>query len=186
MDITVDSLARLPQRVLAELANYRYRVFVERLGWELNTENELEVDQFDCDDTIYIIARDDHGKVIGCARLLPTVGPYLLGDVFPQLLNGLPIPRRADVWELSRFAAVELDAEGSHPFGGQFSSPTALSLFRAALDSAAERGARELITVSPLGVERLLRQAGFAASRMAKPHLVDGHMLFACRIDVRH
>ena len=186
MNITVGSAARLPQRLVNDLACYRYRVFVERLGWPLSVDNGHEVDQFDHDDTVYVVARSDEGRVIGCARLLPTIGPYLLGDVFPQLLSGMPAPRLADVWELSRFAAIDLDAETTDSFSGQFSSPTAIGLLRAALNSAAEWGVRELITVSPLGVERLLRKAGFNASRIAKPCLVDGRPLFACRIHVHH
>ncbi len=184
MNITAGSAARLPQRLIDDLAFYRRRVFVERLGWPLSVENGLEVDQFDHESTVYVVAHSDQGKMIGCARLLPTVGPYLLGDVFPQLLSGMPAPRLADVWELSRFAAIDLDAETTGAFSGQFSSPTAVGLLRAALTLARERGVRELITVSPLGVERLLRKAGFNASRIAEPCLVDGRSLFACRIAV--
>ena len=46
----------------------------------------------------------------------------------------------------------------------------------------ARHGARRFITVSPLGVERLLRIAGFKAHRLAPPTLVDGNPVFACSI----
>ncbi|MDU6100815.1 MAG: acyl-homoserine-lactone synthase AbaI, partial [Acinetobacter sp.] len=79
--------------------NYRYRVFVEYLGWELNCPNNEELDQFDKIDTAYVVAQDRESNIIGCARLLPTTQPYLLGEIFPQLLNGMPIPCSPEIWE---------------------------------------------------------------------------------------
>lgn len=139
-----------PDSLYSQVARYRHRIFVERLGWQLRTENGLELDEFDRPDTVYVVARGEDGGIHGCARLLPTTSPYLLGDVFPQLLNGLPLPSSPEIWELSRFAAV--------------------------------RGAKQLITVSPIGVERLVRRAGFEAHRMGPPMIVDGHPIFACLI----
>jgi acyl homoserine lactone synthase len=53
---------------------------------------------------------NENQEIIGTARLLPTNHSYLLGEVFPQLMNGLTIPDSAEVWELSRFATVDLNA----------------------------------------------------------------------------
>jgi acyl homoserine lactone synthase len=185
MNITVGIPESLPPRLFDDLGCYRHRVFVERMGWQLQAEDGLEFDQFDRADTVYVVARGARGQVVGCARLLPTLRPYLLADVFPQLLHGAPAPRCSTVWELSRFAAVDLDlASAEIGSNAAFSSPAAVRLLRAALNSASERGGRELITVSPLGVERLLRKAGFQADRFAPPCSVQGRSLFACRIAV--
>ncbi|MBL8509853.1 MAG: GNAT family N-acetyltransferase, partial [Chitinimonas sp.] len=89
------------------LARYRHRVFVEKLGWQLKCQDGLEFDQFDRPDTLYVVAQDQDDQVVGGARLLPTTRPYLLGEIFPQLLNGQPVPNSSDIWELSRFAAVD-------------------------------------------------------------------------------
>ncbi len=163
------------------MSRYRYRVFVEKLGWDLRCDGSLEHDQFDREDTLYVIAQSEDGDVVGTARLLPTERPYLLGEVFPQLLNGRPPPSSPDVWELSRFAAVDFRARGSSPLR-QFSSPIAVGLLRASLECAAGRGARRVVTVSPPGVERLLRAAGFDAYRLGTPTIVDGAPIFACSI----
>ncbi len=152
------------------------------LGWELNTQNGLELDQFDHDDTLYVVAQDESGHVNGCARLLPTDQPYLLGDVFPQLLNGLPPPCTPEVWELSRFAAVDF-ANRTVSALGQFSSPIAVGLLQKSIEYAAAHGAKRIITVSPVGVERLLRRAGFRAHRAGPPMVIDGHPIFACWIE---
>lgn len=182
MDIVVGKKKDLDRAQLAALGRYRYRVFVDTLGWELGCEPGAEVDQFDHDDALYLIAHGASGGVVGCARLLPTVQPYLLGEVFPQLLSGERLPGAADTWELSRFAALDLDQPAQGP--QQFSSLIAVELLQAVLRVAAGLGARRLITVSPLGVERLLRRAGFGARRAGPPLQAGAHWLFACWIDV--
>ena len=184
MQFITGQFGRMPGRLTGELASYRHKVFVERLGWQLEVDGELELDQFDRPDTRYVMARDADGDMIGCARLLPTTQPYLLGELFPQLLGGLPVPSSPHIWELSRFAAVDLKADRG-VFSGQFSSPIAVGLLRKAIDCAADNGAHELISVSPLGVERLLRKAGFRSRRIGTPMLAGGQPVFACVISIQ-
>src|ERR1035437_2190235 len=144
----------ISEGLLTKISSYRHKVFVEKLGWDLATHDGAEQDQFDRPDTVYVVSQDDDGHVHGCARLLPTDQPYLLGDVFPQLLNGLPPPCTPDVWELSRFAAVDFNNQTTSALG-QFSSPLAVKLLQESIDCAAAHGAKRLITVSPIGIERL-------------------------------
>lgn len=184
MQILAGNTVNLPEGVFNRVSNYRHRVFVERLGWELNCTDGLELDQFDRPDTVYVVAQDQDECIQGCARLLPTTQSYLLAEVFPQLLNGAPAPKSPDVWELSRFAAVDIN----NPVGStdrQFSSDLAISLLRESIRVAKSKGAKRLITVSPLGVERLLVRAGFKMRRAGPPMLVSGkYPIFACWIDL--
>lgn len=183
MNIVSGNQAELPPRLYTDLGCYRHEVFVELLRWDLSAPEGIEQDQFDRQDTVYVIARDDEGRINGCARLLPTTGPYLLGEVFPELLNGLSPPSSSEVWELSRFAAVDVSDMSASP-RSQLSSPIAVALLRSTIQVAAQLGAKHLITVSPIGVERLLRAAGFLAHRAGPPMVVGGHPLFACWIDI--
>ena len=182
MHVMTGVSGRLPKGLHSKVAIYRHKVFVEQLGWDLRTQDGVEQDQFDRADTVYVVAQNDEGDVFGCARLLPTTRPYLLGDVFPQLFNGLPPPCLPDVWELSRFAAVDFNSRASTL--GQFSSPIAIKLLQESIACAAAHGAKRLITVSPIGVERLLRRAGFHAHRAGPPMIIDGHPIFACWIEI--
>jgi len=182
MDLIAGVQNSLPKGVYSKVCRYRYQVFVERLGWQLPTRHGIELDQFDRLDTVYVVAENDKGDIIGCARLLPTTGPYLLSEVFPQLLNGLPPPRSQEVWELSRFAAMDLEQPVS--IKNQCSSPIAVQLLQESIACAANRGAKRLITVSPVGIERLLHKAGFKAHRAGPPVVVDGHAIVACLIEV--
>lgn len=183
MDVVSGAREMLLPELYSRVAHYRHQVFVERLGWQLQTRDGVELDQFDRPDTVYVIAQDDDRNVVGCARLLPTTRPYLLADVFPQLLNGLPPPSSPEVWELSRFSALDLNKQ-ARSVRGQFDSSIALRLLEESIACAASRGARRLISVSPLGVERLLQRGGFHAHRAGPPTVVDGHPLFACWIEI--
>lgn len=183
MNVVSGDPGALPADIFAKVANYRHKVFVERLGWQLRTRDGAELDQFDRPDTVYVVAQEDGGRIVGCARLLPTTRPYLLGEVFPQLLNGLAPPCSPDVWELSRFAALDFN-DRTIPAPGQFSSPIAITLLEEAVACAAARGAKRLLSVSPIGVERLLQKLGFHAHRAGPPTVVDGHPLVGVWIEL--
>ena len=183
MRIIAGTAHSMPAGLLFEIARYRHRVFVEHLGWQLHTAGRLELDEFDHRDTCYIAAIDAGGAVIGTARLLPTDRPYLLADVFPQLMGDAPLPRSATVWEISRFSAIDPRSPMTSP-ASTFASPLALDILAAAMRMASDAGAQRLISVSPLGIERILRHAGVKAERASAPREVDGHLLFACWISV--
>jgi N-acyl-L-homoserine lactone synthetase len=183
MRVISGASAGLPADVCRRVARYRHRVFVERLGWLLDSEDGAETDQFDRADTVYVAVEDRDGNIAGCARLLPTDQPYLLGDTFPRLLNGMTPPRHPSVWELSRFAAMDFTRPTSSPLPN-FSSPATALLLREVLACAAIRGAKRLITVSPLGLERLIRRLGLCTHRAGPPALMNGQVVFACWIDI--
>ncbi|WP_298431186.1 acyl-homoserine-lactone synthase [Ottowia sp.] len=183
MEIIAGTQTTLPKDTINDLARFRHRVFVEMLGWDLQSRDGLEFDQFDRDDTVYLVARSSD-QIVGTARLLPTHRPYLLGEIFPQLMAREPVPRDPAVWELSRFTAIDLDSMSAGNSMRQFSSPIAVELLHSVLRLAAKHGVQRLITVSPLGIERLLRRAGFLAHRAGPPTIIGGHPIFACWIEV--
>jgi acyl-homoserine lactone synthase len=89
--------------LLAQMHRHRKRVFIDRFGWALpTTEGEFEIDDFDTAAAIYLLALGPDGSVSGSLRLLPTLGPHLLGDIFPLLCTEEP-PRGDGIWEVSRF-----------------------------------------------------------------------------------
>ncbi len=183
MNVTTGKTTTLSSALFTDLSKYRYNVFIETLGWELETKNGEELDQFDRPDTVYLVSQGDDGRVNGCARLLPTDRPYLLGEIFPQLFNGLPVPCSSDVWELSRFAAVDFNKQTTSALS-QFSSEVAVNLLKESIACAAAHGAKRIVTVSPVGIERLLRRAGFRSHRAGPPMIIDGHPIFACWIEI--
>jgi N-acyl-L-homoserine lactone synthetase len=186
MRVVSGQQSSLPAGLYSQVAGYRHKVFVERLGWQLAGTNDRELDQFDRSDTVYVVAQDDDESIFGCARLLPTHRPYLLGEVFPHLMNGAPVPCDPHVWELSRFACTDLNNRGIFTSLKQFSESDTANFMHAVVRSAARHGARQLITVTWLGIERLIRRLGIKAHRAGPPVILDGQPIFACWIDIPH
>lgn len=158
-----------------QLSAYRHKVFVETLGWSLpmSAPNGIELDQFDRPDTRYVVIKDHAGHICGCARLLPTTAPYLLGDIFPQLLNRQAAPNSPDTWEISRFSTFDFN-NSTQSIRGAHVAPNAIALIHQTVEYAKTCGAKRLIAVGSVGIERLLRQAGLKVYRTGAPMLVDG------------
>lgn len=172
---------QLPPQLFEQMGQYRREVFINHLGWELDTINSMELDEFDGPDAVYVCSHDDEGGVNGVARLLPTTGSYLLEKVFPQLWGGKALPHDLKVWELSRFAMVESRATVGMPLH-QASATAAAHLLRQVILTAGMMGARTLVTVSPVGMERLLRLNGFHASRAGTPVMHHDASIVALQI----
>jgi len=173
---------QLPKQQQTELFQYRHKVFVDRLGWDLNTIGEIETDEFDHEQTCYVIAKNSQGSITGCSRLLPTTRPYLLECVFPALLNGISPPKTSDIWELSRFTSMDID-NAFISDNNQMTGKLTKSLLLQSFHIAKQNGAKGVISVSPLGIERLLRSLGIKGHRLGKPMKINGYSLFACYVD---
>lgn len=161
---SVGTRQQLPPQLFEQIGLYRREVFITRLGWELNTVDSMELDEFDGPNAIYVCSRNEAGSVNGVARLLPTTAPYLLEKIFPQLWAGRLLPDDAQVWELSRFAAVDFNEDV--PFTHQASAQHAKIFLQKVVSIATTQGAHDLVTVSPVSIERLLRISGFRVMRM--------------------
>lgn len=173
--------AELGPDLKLQLARYRHKVFIEGLGWPLPSVDGMDRDQFDHAETVYVIATGESGEVAGCGRLLPTDQPYLLGEVFPTLMGGAPLPRTPDVWELSRFAITTPCCE---VLTARQAWENTCSLMAEIVRVAGSYGARRLIAFSVLGNERLLRRMGVNVHRAAPPQMIDGKLTLPFWVEI--
>lgn len=80
----------------------RKKIFVDLLGWDVPVvDGAYEIDQFDDEHAIYVVATNEKGEHEGSIRLLPSRRPHVLGSIFPELCDGA-IPVGENVFELSR------------------------------------------------------------------------------------
>jgi len=174
---------RFGQSVLLDMFAFRHEVFYRKLGWEVQTRYQLEYDEFDDMDPVYMVAEDDGGEIEGCWRLLPTVGPYMLRDTFPQLLRGESAPGDSHVWELSRFAVATCEdaAVKQAPL-----NDVTLEMIRKVYDFAVSHGIREYVTVTSVALERLLKRTGLPIRRFGdgKAQKVGKVLTVACHVDI--
>ena len=88
--------------LLRDLFVKRYELFVEGRGWRsLARSDHLDIDQYDDDQTTYVI-KQIGGTIVGGARLRPTVLRHMLKDVFGDLCDGGSPPVGPTVYECSR------------------------------------------------------------------------------------
>jgi acyl homoserine lactone synthase len=152
---------------IAAMHRLRYRVFYERLGWDVMASGGMEVDEYDVQSPLYILNTFEDGQLGGCVRLLPTTGPYMLRDTFPTLAGDQPMPCTPTVWEASRFAV-----ESPRRAGSKALSPVTAELFAAMVELGLIRGLNRIAAVVDVRMERILRMAGWPLQRFAPPQAV--------------
>ncbi|WP_196222196.1 MULTISPECIES: acyl-homoserine-lactone synthase [Burkholderia cepacia complex] len=171
--IIAGRLSDLPLELRDGLGAFRYDVFVRRLRWPLPDvkENEtIEWDHFDGETTIQIVeltsaGQTSEGQVCGCARLMPTIAPYLLRELLPRSSN-LDFPSSPTVWELSRFAS------------------SGMQLFPYVMAVAASLGATRIIGAVTHAIARLYRRFGLDLQYIG-PHPETATSPFVvCAIDL--
>jgi acyl homoserine lactone synthase len=158
MILTIDALNMHKfQPLLDDMYRLRARVFGGRLGWEVNIEDDMEIDQFDRLDPAYIIGLDDDMNVISCARVLQTTGPHMLSDVFQAILDGEPPLRSPSIWESTRFCVdtQRLKRETS----GTTVSKATCELMIGILEYAQSAGIQDIITVIDPVMDRVLKRS---------------------------
>ncbi|NLP60727.1 acyl-homoserine-lactone synthase [Paraburkholderia sacchari] len=161
-----------------EMYRLRARVFRDRMGWDIPTIAGMEIDGYDALGPHYMLIQDNDGKVRGCWRLMPTEGPNMLRDTFPQLLHGQAAPAGRHIWELSRFA---IESGNDHAFG--FADVTMHAIH--SLVSFADRmGISRYVTVTTTPIERLLRRTGIEVSRLGAPVRIGVENAVALEISV--
>lgn len=158
--------AQIDGALIDAVYRLRHRVFKERLNWDVHSVDGREVDEFDDENTVYVIAQNTAtGEVDAAWRLRPTTHPYMLKDTFPQLLNGFPPPRERQVWEVSRFA-VDQDAGAQ---GGSSFSELTQDLVAHTVAYAREQGIERYVWVTSVGVERMALGLGYRLRRFGRP-----------------
>jgi acyl homoserine lactone synthase len=171
--MTTITVARAGERGLhAALLDSMYRlrsdVFHHRLGWAVRVEDGREHDWFDLIGPHYLVAHDGDFDALGCCRLLPTLGPNMLRDIFPRLL-----------WEVSRFAISERCSQGG--FG--FSEVPALILSEM-IRFARHHHVEALVGVTSAPVERMLKRMGLHVLRLGNPQRIGKVMSLAFSIPI--
>ena len=164
-------------QVLDQMHRDRKTIFVDRLKWDVPViDGQFEVDQFDNDAAIYLAATDaKRQRHLGSVRALPSTGPHLLGEVFPQLCaNG--VPTGDDVWEITRLCtspSKDVDSRLIHS-----------KLFMAVTEFSLLYGIKTLTCVTHVQLLSALLAVGWECEPLGEPQLVAGDMVGALAIKI--
>ncbi len=166
---------------LAEMHRLRYRIFKERLGWDVEVSGEMEIDEFDACRPAYLLQKDDDGRIQGCVRLLPTTGPTMLQETFPVLLDGEPAPACRWVWESSRFG-VDLGSRAKKT--GRSIARATFELFAGMIEFGLMHQLMDIVTVTDARMERILCRANWPLRRLGSPRAIGKTLAVAGYLEV--
>jgi acyl homoserine lactone synthase len=154
----------------------RKRLFVDTMRWDIAiTAGRFEIDQFDRADATYI-AELDRGGHCGSMRLLPSLEPHILSDLFADLCSR-SVPRGADIYEITRLCLpTRLGAAGRLDVRNR--------LISAMVDHALVRGIAVLTGVVRCGFRDTILAMGWDAEALGPFRTMGGMSLGAFRIAV--
>jgi acyl-homoserine lactone synthase len=169
----------LYERELDEHHQIRHRIYIEELRWRGLTprDDQREYDQFDFDDTVYLLGIEN-GRVVGGLRLVPTTGPHLIADVFSRFAAERGVPRRPDVAEWTRiFVVPERREEHS-------GSKVGSTVIAAMIDYGLQEGLTGISVVMNTFWLPKFHRYGWRVRPLGMPDVHDGEWLIAVLIDV--
>jgi acyl homoserine lactone synthase len=170
-----------PKEIDAMFRN-RAETFSDRLGWEVVVQNGYERDIFDDDaNPLYLVSVDpDTEEYWGSLRLLPTTGPNMLRDVFPQLLDEGYI-ESATIWESSRICAA---SGAGQPERSRSRVNYVLSeLILGIGEVAVAAGLTQIVSVFDARIFRVLKAAGCNPQIIGTPQRIGGVTSYAGLFD---
>jgi acyl homoserine lactone synthase len=167
--------------ILDSMYRLRSAAFADRLGWKVESIRGRESDRFDELDPTYMVARDSTqpNRALGCWRFLPTTGPYMLRDVFPELLDGAAVPNDVHVWEISRYAVTSDANVARRGFGF---GDVSMAMWQQLFSFSREAGIDSFVAVTTVPVERLIARLGLTIERFGPPRKIGNAMSVAFRL----
>lgn len=165
----------LYEDVLEQHFRVRHEIFVEERKWEaLRKPDGREIDTYDNDDAIYLLALE-HRRVLGGSRLYPTTRPTMMSEVFPHLASVRGCPSDPLVWEWSRFFVSRERRDGAFN----------LQLMAAAQEFCLEQGIERLCLVMETWWLPRFHDIGFVVTPLGLPALVENSWTMAATIEIR-
>jgi acyl-homoserine lactone synthase len=163
---------------LQEHFRIRHDIYVGERGWTaLERADGLERDQFDTDDAVYILGIDG-GRVVGGSRLVPTVKPHLLADIFPHLAAQRGVPRDPAIFEWTRIFVIKERREGRN------SGRTAGSIMCGLLEHCLDQGVSGLTAIIETWWLPRFHDMGWTLHPLGLPDLIDGSWTVAVMMPI--
>lgn len=123
---------------LDQMHRQRHDVFVDQLGWrELRRDDGRDIDDFDTDDSVYLLVLTDNGDVVASGRLNPSWARNQFEDasILRSRFASLTPPTGPRIWEGSRLLGGL-----PHLYGKDFARATLGILLAAGQEFGMRRG----------------------------------------------
>ncbi len=156
----------------------RYRLFIERQGWDVPWYHGMEYDQFDTPAAVYLLSRDEQGEARGITRLIPTTRPYMIRELWPGMVVNSDLPASPDIWEGTRFG-VEYGLDPS------LRNRIVAELVLACLEFGLLNGIRQYWVLMPVPIiRRIIGGAGCRYKWLGRPQSIGKHQIAVASVEV--
>lgn len=140
-----------------QMFNHRKLVFHDQKGWDVKlVDNEFEIDEYDRNDTVYLMSLDEQNNLVGSIRLLSTQEPHMLSgpfrSMFPDVGFATPL-----IWEATRFVML-----GDKSVQPNLVSTAACEILLGMCRFALNHGVDHITAVYDAGMARLYRRCGLS------------------------
>lgn len=168
--------------ILRNVFRERYRVFVEDLKWKIpNLPGEIDRDDFDLDETIYLFDKEGDQVISGC-RLIPIKGSllttkfsHLVADEYKYFLS------QENTYEISRLFISKWFREIATK---QQVKKTFCKVLLGVINSANVLKAKDYLGFFPEKVYDIYARHGWHVQRIGDYHLHEGEYVAAGRADL--
>ncbi len=162
---------------MASQHRLRHRVFVEQQRWDVPTFHGMEYDQYDTPAAVYLVWRDFEGEARAVARLSPTNRPYMVRDLWPDLVQSRALPDSPHIWEGTRLCVDQ-------KLPKDIRRRAVSELLAGCLEYGLAHDIHEYIIVAPMIVLRTYKLCGCSIEALGTPRAIDGAELTAATCDV--
>lgn len=178
VDVVTWENAHLHGSALVSHHRLRYRVFVERQHYDVPSYHGMEYDQYDTPAAVYLLPRGRDGRVCGTTRLIPTTRPYMIKQLWPDLVQGHDLPSAPEVWEATRFGVEpNLSPTERNRVTGE--------IVLACLEFGLMQGIRRYLVLMPVPIiSRVIGGAGCTYAYLGEPRTLGRHRVAVASVDV--
>lgn len=167
------------KKPLEEMFRWRHRIYVEQRGWTAIARLDgREIDQFDNEDAVYLLALNESGQLEGSVRIVPTSKPTMFSSVFKNFILRGAVPSSPKVWEASRLFVLPNKRLES----GQ--NPIADMMFTALMEWGVLEGIESFITLAEIKRLPRLLSMGWVIDPLGLPTMLENEYWLAMKIEV--
>jgi N-acyl-L-homoserine lactone synthetase len=155
--------------IFNKMFRQRKIVFHDQKHWDVKiVDGEYEIDEYDRDDTCYLISFDRRGELVGSLRLISTAMPHMMSGPFQKMFPDIGFQSPL-IWEVTRFAML-----GDQSTQPNQVSTAACELLLGACQFGLNNGVRHMTSVYEPGMLRLYRRCGLPNPELAR-HRTERH-----------
>lgn len=159
--------------LFATMFRHRKSVFCDQKKWDVKiVDGEFEIDEFDRDDTVYLMAFGEDERLVGSVRLLTTLNDHMLSGPFKPMFPDIGFESSA-TWEATRFV-VQCDRNVQPNNVSTAACEILHGMCRFGLDN----GVSFITAVYDAGMSRLYRRCGLSNVELGRYRTVEHGAIF--------